>query len=374
MLTGQATIDGVKNAVNDANLYRYIAKPWEQQDLYLTISEALKSFYNHKQLVGQNKKLENLNRELIEMNDAVVETMVTAIDTRDVTTAGHSKRVAGYAVKLAEALSRVDYGAYKDLNFTPEQIQELNVAALLHDIGKIGIEESILQKKYRLTDEQQRSLIYKFNYHRKCLQVKELSGEISKSQLKVLKNMDEYLKFVLEMCKKSYITDEEEKKILEIAKIEYIDADNEVKMILNDFEVESLTIKKGNLTDKERKIINTHVEHTYDILKKVPWSNAFKQVPEIASCHHERINGTGYYKGLKGDEISVQSKILALIDIFEALTAFDRPYKPPVSIEKALEIISEEVELEHIDRDIFQVFLKEKIYNLYGNDQLKLIT
>jgi len=334
----------------------------------MTISEGLKSFYNHKQLVEQNKKLEDLNRELIEMNDAVVETMVVAIDTRDVTTSGHSKRVAGYAVKLAEAISRVDYGTYKDLHFTPEQIQELNVSALLHDIGKIGIEESILQKKYKLSEEHQRSLVYKFNYHKKCLQERELSGIISERQAKVLRHMNEYLNFIIEMCKKNFITVEEENKIIAISKIEFVDTDNEVKTILNDFEVESLTIKRGNLTKKERKIINTHVEHTYDILKRIPWSKPFKLVPEIASCHHERVNGTGYCKGLKGEEILVQSRILALIDIFEALTALDRPYKPPMPIDKALQIINEEVELGHLDRDIFQVFVREKIYDLYKSD------
>lgn len=364
MLTGQATIDGVKNAVNCANLYRYIAKPWEHEDLYLTISEALKSFYSQKQLVEQNKKLESLNKELVEMNDAVVGTIMAAIDRRDVTTAGHSKRVAEYAVKLAEAISRVDYGVYKDLHFTPEQIQELNVAALLHDIGKIGIKERILQKRYRLNKEHQNILTYKFNYLKKCLRLKEMSREISEDELVILGKIDEYLSFILQMCKREYITSEEEEKVIKISQIEYVDIDNEVKFLLDDFEVDNLTVKRGNLTEKERKIVNTHVDHTYAILKKIPWSKNFKLVPEIASCHHERINGTGY-RGLTGEQILVQSKILALIDIFEALTALDRPYKSPMPIEKALSIINEEVEKGNIDRDIFNVFVRENIHDIY---------
>lgn len=368
LLTGQATTEGVTNAVNNANLYRYIAKPWEKEDLCLTINEAVKSFYIDKKLEEQNKKLEAANKELIQLTNAVVETMVAALDTRDTTTAGHSKRLAGYAVKLAETLNLVEYGSYKDFKFTEDQIQELYYAALLHDIGKIGIKESILQKKYRLVEEHQNEIRYRFSYYKKYLEMKRLLGEIDESEVEVLKDIDGYCDFVLMISRRAYITDEEAAKIRRISEIDYVDIDNVSKKLLKDFEVEGLTIKKGNLTQTERDIINTHVDHTYNILKVIPWTKNLENVPGIASNHHERVNGTGYSKGLKADEIIVQAKILAILDIFEALTALDRPYKPPMQIDKALEIIREEVDLGHLDREICEVFVNEKVYDLYKTE------
>ena len=137
-------------------------------------------------------------------------------------------------------------------------------------------------------------------------------------------------------------------------------------------EYENLIIKRGNLTEKERNEINSHVGHSYKILKDIKWTKDLKSVPHIASAHHEKLDGTGYPLGLKEDEISVQARILAILDIFEALTARDRPYKPPMSVEKAISIIQKEVEDNHLDKELFEIFMQEKIYELYKEELDKI--
>lgn len=221
LLTGQATTEGVTNALNEANLYRYIAKPWEKEDLCMTIREAVQSFHKDRLLEEQKEKLELYNKELIELMDAVVETMVAALDTRDTTTAGHSKRLAGYAVKMAEKVNAADYGLYKDFKFSDEQIKELYYAALLHDIGKIGIKEGILLKQFRLSEEKQKEIEYRLNYHKKCLELKKISIGLHEQENEMLLNLNSYIEFIMDMSKRGYITDEEENKINIIAQIEF---------------------------------------------------------------------------------------------------------------------------------------------------------
>ncbi len=376
LLTGQATTDGVTNSVNHANLYRYISKPWQEEDLLLTISEGVKSYCMERQLETQNIKLEAYNQELISFLEAIVEVMVSAIDTRDTTTAGHSKRLAEYAISLAEAISNADYGKYKDFKFTSEQIKELYYAALLHDIGKIGVKESILQKKFRLSSEKQNEIKSRFRYFKKCLELKNIKGEITEEEINNMDRLDEDLRFVIEMSSRAYILAEEAQRVCRIAEIQYIDDDNECRTLLSEFEVENLIIPRGNLTDSERQMINSHAQHTYDILKKVPWTEDLRAVPQIASGHHERLDGSGYNSGIKADELMVQIKILNILDVYEALTALDRPYKPPMKVDQALSIIEKDVEKGKFDKDIYEVFIREKIFDIQkytSIDQLNLI-
>lgn len=361
LLTGQATTEGISTAVNKANLYRYISKPWEKDDLCMTIAEAAKSYYMDKQLEKQNK-------DLIKLRNGIVEIMVTALDTRDKTTSGHSKRIANYAVKFAEAINSIDYGKYKDVNFSKEKIQEIYFSGLLHDIGKIGISESILQKELRLSIEHQNEIMYRFSYYKKCLEIKKLLKEINEQEMLILDNIDHYLSIVLEMSKRSYINKEEIDEIILIHSIKYINPNDELLSLLDDLEVENLTIKTGNLTENERQIINSHVQKTYDILKRIPWTKDLELIPEIAASHHERMDGTGYPRGLKADEILIESRMLAIIDIFDALTSRDRPYRKSVPVSKALNILCEEVELNHLEKDLYEIFVKEKVYNTISDE------
>lgn len=373
MLTGQATMDGVTNAVNNADLYHYIAKPWEKEDLCLTVKQGLTSYYQEKQLEYQTRKLKIFNEDLVSLTDAFVEAMVAAMDTRDTTTAGHSKRLAGYAVSLAKTINSVDYGKFKDFHFSDIEIKELYYAALLHDIGKIGVRENILLKQRKLTDDRILAIRYKFNYIKKSLELKGKTEVLTSDEQALYKNIDKYLDFIISINSRNYLSKEETDIVRKIAGISFTNLDGVSEALLDNYEVKNLTVLSGNLNKEERKIINSHVEQTYKILSGIPWTKDLKNVPEIAASHHEKVDGSGYYRGLKGSELSVQARLLAILDIFEALTAQDRPYRSPMPIASALDILQKEVDLNHLDKDIFEIFMKEKLYNLY-KDEIKNIT
>ena len=362
LLTGQATLDGVANIINRANLYRYISKPWEMEDLLLAVSEAVKSYEKDRRIEEQNTELQKQNRELVKWTESFVETMGATLDTRDTTTAGHSRRMAEQALRTAEAINRVDYGRFKDLHFTEDELKELYYAALLHDIGKIGVREQVLLKEQRISIDRQMAIKYKLVWYSSRLKEKQQAGIITADEADLLKSIPQYIDLILQTSSKEHLTEDEIRRIKEISIIKFIDIDGKEKTLLDEFEVENLTIKRGTLTDMEREIINTHAEFTYNILKRIPWPAQLKNVPEIAASHHERLNGSGYYRGLKNDEISIQARILAILDVYEALTSPDRPYRKEKTPMEALAIIESEVNSGNLDKDIFEIIVKEKIY------------
>jgi HD-GYP domain-containing protein (c-di-GMP phosphodiesterase class II) len=288
--------------------------------------------------------------------------MGTVLDTRDTTTSGHSKRIADYAVKLARAINNVGYGNYSSFTFSENEIKELYYAALLHDIGKIGIREQILLKEHRIPLDRQSAICYKLRWYKEVLKSKQLGNSLTEGESFLLRNIPDIISFICEVNNKEYVSSEEAKKLKDISSLKFIDLDGIKKNILDSYELENLSVNKGNLTKDERNIINLHAEYTYNILKGIPWPSNFQSVPEIASNHHERLNGSGYYKGLKGKDISVASRILAILDVYEALTSPDRPYKELKTPEEALLIIQSEVLDGNFDPDIFKIFTKEKIY------------
>lgn len=307
--------------------------------------------------------------EIQELLGSFIQAMVATLDTRDITTSGHSKRLAGYALKFAEVINQVDYGVYKDIFFSKEEIKELYYSALLHDIGKIGVKEAVLQKRTKLTENTIETLEYRFRF---LINALALKNELNDFEKEIVEKPEKYLDIIRLINNKPFITDEEEDILQKINNLEVNFNGIKYKFFKKE-EIENLTIKKGNLTDDEREEINSHVSYSYKILKDIKWIKELKNIPDIASSHHERIDGTGYPRRLKGNEISIQAKILAILDIFEALTARDRPYKPPMSVEKAIEIIKKEVEDNHLDKELFQIFMQEKIYELYKEELNKII-
>lgn len=313
-----------------------------------------------------------LYKDIEDLFSSFVETMVATIDARDTTTSGHSRRLAGYTLGFAEAINRVNYGKYKDYFFSKEEIKELYYAALLHDVGKIGVREEVLIKRHRLTDDRMRIVKYKFELLRKELELKQMSNTLE-IESNILNEIDEMYNFLDEMNKRGFIKPEEEERVKTIGKIKFIDVDNKEKDLLDLFEIENLIVKKGNLTDKEKYEMNSHVTYSYEILKKINWLNTLKNIPIIAGCHHEKIDGSGYPWGKKGDDIPLQSKIITILDIFEALTARDRAYKPPMPVEKAIQILEFELKDNHLDKDLFEIFIKEKIYDMYKEELDKIV-
>ncbi|MBF8983145.1 HD domain-containing protein [Lutibacter sp. B2] len=312
-------------------------------------------------IILERRKLYN---EIHELLKTFTESMVTTIDQRDPTTAGHSIRVAKYAIRFAKAIHDTNHGKYKDQYFEEKQLDEIYYAGLLHDIGKIGVEESILLKNKNISEHELEVVKYKFYYLKKDLQIKKMNNIITKSELELFNEIDNYYNFIVSINTKNFITEEELTQLHEISKIEFVDIDHEKKKILTKDQLTHLMVRRGNLTEVERTYIEKHPLYTYKILKKISWGTDFKNVPYIAAYHHEKLNGKGYPFHLKEKDIPIQSKILAIVDIFDALTARDRPYKPALPIDKTLKILSEEAQKNHIDGNLLEIFINEKIYTL----------
>lgn len=306
-----------------------------------------------------------LHDEIQELLSSFITAMVSTIDARDITTSGHSKRLAGYALHFIKTLNNVNYGKYADIIFSEDNFKEMYYAALLHDIGKIGVEEAVLLKENRLSDAEMEKIKYRLKYIK--LLVKN-----SKEHSDLYSKLDSYLTFLLSINTSGFIDDDKMNILNEIYEIK-VEDENEIIPLLTEEEYENLSVRKGNLTEEEREKINYHATYSYNILKNITWTKKLRDVPLIAGSHHEKINGSGYPNGLKGEEICIQARILAILDIFEALTARDRPYKPPMSVEKAIEILEFEVKDNHLDPDLFEIFIKERIFDLYKEELDKII-
>lgn len=291
-----------------------------------------------------------------------IEAMVAALDARDPTTCGHSKRLALLSVGLARVINSTLNGKYANVSFSNEELREFYYAALLHDIGKIGVKEDVLLKQNRLTDERLALIRYRFHYYREFLELKKHKGSVNSAEKKFLKEFNHYLNKIEKVNSQNFITDEDLEGIKEIHQISYTDLDGKKKTILDEFEFENLSIEKGNLTKSEREIMESHVKHSFELLTQINWTSDLLRVPEIAATHHEKIDGSGYGRGLKEDQISVQAKILAILDIFEALTAVDRPYRPALAPEKAIGILESMVKGGQLDGGLLELFVENRIW------------
>lgn len=359
LLTGQANLQGISNIINRAGLFRYIQKPWEREDLVLATIEAIKSFEKDRLIELKNKDLKVRNEQLEKWAHAVVETLGLTLDSRDTTTAGHSHRMADYAVNIAKAIQNSDDPHFKAAHFNNHDIKAIEIAALLHDIGKIGIPESILLKSARLSKTVMEKLelrFYLFYNHLKTLP-KEI---LTLDEIEFMSHYLNWLSKIKDLNEKNYLTSTDTQFIekIESLKIIHRPLDEQINnnhSLLTFEESESLKIRYGNLTQGERNIMELHAELTYEILSRIPWPKELVNIPAIAADHHERLDGSGYYKGLTAHEIHCGSKILAVLDVFEALTSNDRPYRAPVSESKAIEILKLEANAGKMDMRIIEI-------------------
>lgn len=294
-----------------------------------------------------------------------VESMVLTIDQRDAATAGHSLRVGKASIFFADAVNKTQHGAYEELTFSSEEVIELYYAALLHDIGKIGIRENILLKKNRLTTDQLNAIYYRFQYYKILLELRMLQQGLGREEEELLSHLDSYYGCIHRVSHSSSLSAEDQEQIRQIASLPFLDGDGIVKNLLTAEEETQLLVHKGNLTDAEREAMYLHASYTYHILKDISWIPSLAKVPRIAGAHHEKLDGSGYPDGLMGDQIPVQSRMLAILDMFEALTAKNRPYKLPLPMDQALEILGEEAAAGHIDQDLYQIFVAAKVYERF---------
>src|SRR5204863_10072023 len=221
-------------------------------------------------------------------------------------------------------------------------------AALLHDIGKIAVPEAVLDKHNKLLDSEIESIAYRL--------------ALAKVQRKPAEKIDAWIAAIRRINIPRPLSPDDRKMLGEILAERFTDVDGQEKPLLTAREFENLAIERGNLTAAERKQIEQHIVDTWEILKRIPWPRDFRRVANIAACHHEKINGSGYPWKLKGDEVPLGGQILAIVDIFEALTAKDRPYKPAIPVEKAIAIVQDEVNKGALNPKLWQLFLDRKLY------------
>ncbi len=329
----------------------------------------------------ENNRLINDIHNLFE---GFVRASVTAIEQRDPTTSGHSFRVAEYTVGLAEAIDRLSSGRFRHLKFTREQIREIRYASLLHDFGKVGVREQVLVKAKKLYPEQLNEIRWRFRYARKALEHSYAQKKLSYLKENGDIGFQEYEKYmdaelaqkiaelqgmlqIVELSNEPSVVDAE--SILQIEQIALnrirLD-DGSIIPFLTDNELMSLQVRRGNLDQRERLEIESHVTHTYRFLVQIPWTGDLKRVPDIAYGHHEKLNGSGYPLGLNEPEILPQTRMMTIADIYDALTAPDRPYKKSLQAEEALDILNKEARDGHIDKDILQIFIEARIFERRG--------
>jgi len=308
-----------------------------------------------------------------------VRASVTAIEQRDPVTAGHSDRVARLTVGLGEAVSRTERGEYRDVYFSGEELRELQYAALLHDVGKVGVREHVLVKGKKLFEHQIGVIRLRFDviartleaeYERRKLEVLLRRGREAEAELRrldeelaaKLKELDGYYQVITQANEPTVLRSEIKTGLETLAQLTYPDLAGNPRPYLTEQEILDLGIPKGSLNDQERREIESHVTHTFRFLMQIPWTKELRRVPLIAYSHHEKLDGTGYPRGVKGAEVPIQARMMTVSDIYDALTAADRPYKRAVPLEKALDILKSEADGGHLDRALFDLFVEAKVY------------
>ena len=325
-----------------------------------------------------------LYRDIEDLFDGFVNASVKAIEQRDPTTSGHSQRVCQMTLALAEAADREAQGPYAELRFSREQMKELRYAALLHDFGKVGVREEVLIKAKKLYPLQFSRLLDRFDYIRRDIEARIAEQKVqlllapsrkdseARARLKslddeagrMLAELDRYIDFIARANEPTILPSSEFDLLSEISQKTYRDPRGAERPYLTSEEVRYLSIPRGSLDSNERRQIESHVTHSFNFLAQIPWTPEYRGIPEIARAHHEKLNGRGYPNGLTSSEIPVQAKIMTICDIFDALSASDRPYKRAVPTDRALEILQLCVRDEEIDADLFQLFLDAQVYKL----------
>jgi HD-GYP domain-containing protein (c-di-GMP phosphodiesterase class II) len=325
----------------------------------------------------ENNRLYESIRRLFE---GFVAASVTAIESRDPTTSGHSFRVAMLTLGLAEAVDRCQTGPHARTRFNADEMRELRYAAVLHDFGKVGVREDVLLKAKKLYAPdleriRQRVALVKrgleLRIARRKVEILETRGRrgfagraaaLDAELAASLAELDAAMASILRANEPTVLTRDVAAQIEALAARTFEDVDGTPLSILSAAEAHALAIARGSLTAEEIAEIRSHVRHTWSFLTQIPWTGEFRRVPEIARSHHEKLDGSGYPDGIRGDAIPVQSRMLTIADIYDALTAADRPYKAAVPLGRALDILDAECRAGAIDSELLDLFVEARVF------------
>ncbi|MEG4243837.1 HD domain-containing phosphohydrolase [Microcoleus sp. MON2_D6] len=366
---------------------------WEATQQYSEWEERIvRSLASQAAISIERNQLQDSIEHLFE---GFVKASVQVIEARDPCTYGHSERVAALTVRLSEEVNTVSSGRLRSIYFNNRQIQELRYAALLHDFGKIGVPEAVLTKQKKLYPAQLEIIRHRFGLAQRTLEMecvqskykyllehsayrKHPSQEPECAQCQQIEQLDtklaeaktrlaEYWEVLLEANEPHILAAEPLAQLREISRQTYRDIDGAKKPLLNSDEILQLMVSRGNLTPEERSEIESHVTHTYEFLKQIPWTKDLKNVPDIAYGHHEKLDGTGYPRGLNKSEIPIQAQLMTIADIYDALTAGDRPYKRALRTDVAMKILWQEAAHNKINADLLELFDHRQVFTVLGH-------
>jgi HD-GYP domain-containing protein (c-di-GMP phosphodiesterase class II) len=339
-----------------------------------TLAESLAS---QAAVAVDNNRLYQSIRRLFE---GFVSASVTAIESRDPTTSGHSFRVAELSVGLADVVSRCTRGPYAVTRFSADEVMELRYAALLHDFGKVGVREHVLLKAKKLYPGELERIRQRMALAKRSLELRyaraKLDNVLGASRrghaaaaarldaelVARLAAIDAALERVVQANEPAVLSQAQGAQIQELARWDIADLEAGAPTLLTAGEVAALSIRRGSLTDEEVREIRSHVVHSREFLAQIPWTREFRRIPTIAGAHHEKLDGSGYPQGLTGEQIPVQSRIMTIADIYDALTAGDRPYKRAVPVEEALAILQTEQRAGALDGELVDLFVNARVY------------
>ena len=331
---------------------------------------------------------ERLIKEHRTLFESFIELIAAAIDDKSPYTGGHCRRVPELTLMLADAAAQTQYGPLKEFGMTEDDRYELKIAGWLHDCGKVTTPEHVVDKSTKLETIYDRIQIVNVRFEvlkrdaeirvlKQKLEAKEKGKRVNEkkldkalaAELEQLERDREFLN-VCNVGSESMATADQE-RVERVATYRWVDNDGNDANFLTEEEIYNLNIKKGTLTPEEREIINHHIVATIKMLESLPYPKHLRRVPEFACGHHEKMDGTGYPRGLTRDEMSVQARVMGIADIFEALTADDRPYKPAMPVSEALQVLGRLKVNNHIDPDLFDVFVRKKVYLRYAQQFLE---
>ncbi len=341
--------------------------------------ELMTAFASQACVTLRNAKL---TEDIENLFESFIRASVTAIEARDPATSGHSDRVAVLTVEFARSVHMCTTGSYKNIQFSENQLREIRYASLLHDFGKIGVRESVLSKRLKLYPHEMETIMIRLESVRSKQELliwkeiaQDLSAQIEKGILSgsvdKLKNAQTQIDDFATQIQQVRLS------IVRANQPQVIEADFDIgklmswitkasreleQVIVTPEEMIKLSLPRGTLTREERHEIESHVTHTYHFLKQIAWTEDLSHVPDIAHAHHEKTDGSGYPKGLTGDFIPVQSKLMAITDIYDALTSMDRPYKPAVPPERAIDILHMDARAGKLDIELLKIFIEAGVY------------
>lgn len=339
--------------------------------------------------IQKNQLLQDFN----DLFESFVQASVKTIERRDPTTSGHSFRVAQTTVALMRALPNSNIARFDDLEVTQAHLKEVRYAALLHDFGKIGVSERVLIKPRKVSDERLALLQYRIELQKERLrrraverqldlyhghgpsldmhgavdvaaQVRALRAELDEQ----LAMLDQYYEWLVQANEPDMVSKTDFDFLQEVRDYQFLETDGTLGGLIAESDLLALSVRQGSLTTEERQEIQSHVVHTQEFLSTLHWPPELAGVPAIAGAHHEKLNGSGYPHGLAGEQIPLATRVMTVCDIYDALTAMDRPYKPAMSVDSAIAILNKEVDLQLLDADVVQVFIDSKISQISFSD------